>query len=254
MKKFYTLLCFLIGIEASDNRYISCLSEKAASLNAGVIMSLLIKHNQLHQKMIKEIESTATYTGIDHLSPKVLKALAQVPRHLFVRSDDEPFAYLNRPLPIGKGQTISQPFIVALMTELLDVQLNDKVLEIGTGSGYQAAILAQLAKEVYTIEIISSLADTAQKKFNELRYNNVHILKGNGAQGWVEHAPYSKIIITAAAKNVPYKLLEQLSNNGIMVLPLGKDIQYLSVIHKDKIGKVTYKSILPVQFVPFILP
>jgi protein-L-isoaspartate(D-aspartate) O-methyltransferase len=220
-------------------------------------MVLVAHYQEKHQKMLREIkeeiDATAISTGIRHLSPKVLKALSQVPRHLFVLPGDEHSAYLNTPLPIGEGQTISQPFIVALMTELLDVQPKDKILEIGTGSGYQAAILAHLAKEIYTVEVVSSLARSAQIKFDDLQYNNIYVLKGDGAQGWVEHAPYNKIIVTAAAESIPFKLLEQLKNDGTMVIPLGKerDKQFLTVVNKDAKDNITYKSVLAVMFVPF---
>lgn len=187
MNIFFILSLFLLETGAGSACYVNCFSEKMATINAEVIMSLLKKHQEQHQEMIKEIEreieATVSYTGVDHLSPKVLKALEQVPRHLFVSPDAEPLAYLNRALPIGEGQTISQPFIVALMTEILDIQPTDIVLEIGTGSGYQSAILAHLAKEVYSIKVVPSHVQAAQKRLDELGYKNIHVLKGNGAKG-----------------------------------------------------------------------
>lgn len=239
--------------------YVNCLSEKIADTHTGGIeMNLLATHDELRKKMIEEIDAeireTSNFTGISRLSSKVLKALEAVPRHLFVLSTDEKYAYLNRPLSIGEGQTISQPFIVALMTELLDLQATDKVLEIGTGSGYQAAILAHLAKEIYTIEIIPFLAEVAKNRLSKLGYSNVHVLRNeNRRLGWVEHAPYNKIIATAASPDIPTKLLEQLSNNGIMVIPLGEEneSQFLTVVRKDEKGNITQQALLSVRFVPF---
>lgn len=260
MQKFYHSLFYLICANSLVSiAYVHCLSEKIAdSYTGGIEMSLLATHDELHKQMIKEIEAeireTSNLTGINRLSSKVLKALEQVPRHLFVLSTDERYAYLNKPLSIGEGQTISQPFIVALMTELLDLQPNDKVLEIGTGSAYQAAVLAHLAKEIYTIEIIPLLAQVAKNRLSKLGYRNVHVLRdGDGRQGWIEHAPYNKIIVTAASPDIPPKLLEQLSNNGIMVIPLGEEnsSQFLTVVHKDKKGNITQQALLPVRFVPF---
>lgn len=258
MQKLYTLLFYCLRISSLVGAaYVNCLSEKITNVRTeGMLMNLLDRHyNESHEKMMEEIEAeiseTSSYTGISHLSLKVLKAFAQVPRHAFVLPGDQPWAYLNKPLPIGEGQTISQPFIVALMTELLDVQPDDKVLEIGTGSGYQAAILAHLAKEVYSIETVSSLAKAVQEKFSKFGYKNVYLLEGNGAQGWVEHAPYNKVIVTAASEDIPPKLLEQLGNNGIMVIPLGENNQFLTIVRKDKEGNVSRQTILPVHFVPF---
>lgn len=211
----------------------------------------------LQENMINEIESeiieTSNYTGIKKLSPKVLKALTVIPRHLFVPPENEEHAYLNVPLPIGKGQTISQPFIVALMTEILDIQPEDKILEIGTGSGYQAAILTQLANQVYTIEIIPFLAKKAKETLQKLGYKNIHVLEGDGKQGWAEHAPYNKIIVTAAIRKIPKKLLEQLACNGLMIIPLEEEFgeQFLTLISKDTEGKISSVPILSVRFVPF---
>ena len=263
MQKLYIILFCLLKVSSLVSAvYVNCFSEKVTdSYTGGIEMNLLTTHDELHElrkQMIKEIEAdiseTSDFTGINHLSAKVLNALERVPRHLFVLPADEKHAYLNTPLPIGEGQTISQPFIVALMTELLDLKPDDKVLEIGTGSGYQAAILALLAKEVYTIETIHFLAQAAQKRLNKLGYNNVHVLKdGSGRQGWVEHSPYDKIIVTAASPDIPSELLDQLSNNGIMVIPLGEQngSQFLTIVRKDEKGNVTQQAFLPVRFVPF---
>lgn len=211
------------------------------------------KQERLLNEIEAELKATSYMTGISHLSFEVFNAFKKVSRHLFVPYEEESYAYLNRPLSIGEGQTISQPFIVVLMTELLDVQPTDKILEIGTGSGYQAAILSHLASEVYTIEIFPSLARQAHDRFKKLGYKNIHTLIGNGGEGWVEHAPFNKIIVTAAADKIPYTLISQLSRDGIMVIPLGEEgrEQSLTVIHKNSKGQISQKSVLPVQFVPF---
>lgn len=265
MHKIYVILFFLVEIGhhvmCVNSHYVNCFSEKVTDYTGRIEMNLLDAHYKLHEQrkqMIKEIKTeiraTSSFTGINYLSAKVLSALEQVPRHLFVSPDDENYAYINAPLSIGGGQTISQPFIVALMTELLDIQPNDKVLEIGTGSGFQAAILAQLAKDVYTVEVISFLAKTAKEKLRKFGYCNIHILEGNGRKGWLAHAPYNKIIVTAAAESIPLKLLEQLSPKGRMVIPLGesKNEQFLTLVYKDEEGNIVQRTILSVSFVPFV--
>jgi protein-L-isoaspartate(D-aspartate) O-methyltransferase len=204
--------------------------------------------------VITDIKQTNSLTGITKLSPAVKKALRKVPRHEFVDPLYQPFSYVNQPLPIGCDQTISQPFIVALMTEVLAVRPTDRILEIGTGSGYQAAILAQLAAEVFTIEIVPELAEQAQEHFRRLGYHNIHVHIGNGAKGWAAAAPFDKIIVTACAKEVAPALLNQLKLGGRLVVPLGlpKEPQILTCIDKDQTGKITQKSLLLVRFVPFM--
>jgi protein-L-isoaspartate(D-aspartate) O-methyltransferase len=184
----------------------------------------------------------------------VLRAMKQVPRHEFVVPGYESQAYQNRPLPIGHGQTISQPYIVARMTELLRPSSKDRVLEIGTGSGYQAAVLAEIVDEVYTIEIIEELHDTATKRLKRLGYDNVRTRHGDGYKGWKEHAPYDKIILTAAPPEVPQPLLDQLKPGGRMVLPVGPsdDVQKLNVIVKTGDGSIREQTISRVRFVPFL--
>lgn len=215
-------------------------------------------HLTAQQKLLLEIEEevsgTASYTGVYKLSSKVYEALRKVPREDFVSSTNLSAAYLNRALPIGEGQTISQPYIVALMTELLDIQPSDKVLEIGTGSGYQAAILSCLASKVYTVEVIPSLANQAKERLERHGYENISTLVSNGASGWPEYAPYDKIIVTAAAEEIPLLLLEQLAPKGKMVIPLGKQsqTQELTLVEKNLSGEITCKAILPVVFVPFV--
>ncbi|MSO71276.1 MAG: protein-L-isoaspartate(D-aspartate) O-methyltransferase [Alphaproteobacteria bacterium] len=169
-----------------------------------------------------ELRLTADQTGRDRLSPRVRTVFQRVPRREFVPEPSSPFAYDNRPLPIGAGQTISQPFIVALMTELLDLTPESHVLEIGTGSGYQTALLAELAADVFTVERITQLSEQAQETLASLGYRNIHFRIGDGHAGWAEHAPYDAIIVTATAQRVPYALLAQLAVGGRLLLPLGQ--------------------------------
>lgn len=209
------------------------------------------------QHLVELIEAdareTSAYINKEALDPRVMQALATVPRHEFVPVLLRDIAYRNRPLPIGHGQTISQPYIVAIMTDLLNVKSDDKVLEIGTGSGYQAAILAELVDEVYTIEIIKPLANEAKQRLQTLGYKNISVKLGDGYYGWQEHAPFDAIIVTAAASHVPPSLIKQLKIGGRMVIPVGSRFmpQELLLINKDKQGKVTTKQIIPVSFVPF---
>ncbi len=195
---------------------------------------------------------TAAETGRASLDGRVLTAMNKVPRHRFVPADQEPNAYANRPLPIGNGQTISQPFIVALMTDMLGLKATDRVLEIGTGCGYQAAVLAELAREVYTIEIVAPLAREAAARFAELGYRNVNARSGDGYRGWPAHAPFDAIIVTAAAPEVPPALIEQLKPGGKLVIPVGAQWsgQELRIIEKDQHGKTTTRNALAVRFVP----
>ena len=181
---------------------------------------------------------------------RVLEAMATVPRHEFVPKTLGRFAYSDEPLPIGYGQTISQPFIVAFMTEQLDPKPTDRVLEIGTGSGYQAAVLSRLVAEVYTIEIIEPLARRAEADLKRLGYNNVKVLAGDGYQGWPDHAPFDAIIVTCAPDHIPQPLVEQLRNGGRMIIPVGAlEDQQLYLLQKHG-AKVEQQAILPVRFVP----
>jgi protein-L-isoaspartate(D-aspartate) O-methyltransferase len=198
-----------------------------------------------HQMVKEDIQGR----GID--DERVLEAMRKVERHLFVPELYRPMAYADRPLPIGEGQTISQPYIVALMTYHLHLKAGDKVLEIGTGSGYQAAVLAELAKEVYSIEIIEQLARTSYERLRELGYANVWVKNDDGFYGWLEHAPYDAIIVTCATPTIPGRLVEQLADGGRMILPLGDDPfhQSLTVLTKRK-GKIEKQQITNVVFVP----
>ncbi|MGD9000841.1 MAG: protein-L-isoaspartate(D-aspartate) O-methyltransferase [Granulosicoccaceae bacterium] len=198
------------------------------------------------------VRETSIYIDKVALDPRVMSAMGKVPRHEFVPLPLRPIAYENRPLPIGYGQTISQPYIVALMTDLLKPQADDRALEIGTGSGYQAAILAELVKEVYTIEIIDALGEKARSRLQALHYENVGVRTGDGYYGWEEHAPFDVIVVTAAASHIPPPLIQQLKRGGRMVIPIGSQfmVQQLVFVEKDHDGKVTTRQIIPVMFVP----
>ena len=211
---------------------------------------------KMREQMVKDIESetfiTRQYLGKAELDEKVMQAIGKVPRHEFVPEQHQRDSYLNQPLPIGKGQTISQPFIVALMTDLLEVGEGDTVLELGTGSGYQAAVLGELVRQVYTIEIVESLGERAADILSELGYENVHTRIGDGFYGWSEHAPYDGIIVTAAGIGVPPALITQLKTDGKLVIPVGEQhaTQHLMVITKNADGSTSSKNVLPVRFVP----
>jgi len=180
---------------------------------------------------------------------RVLDAMRRVPRHLFIPEPHRAWAYDDRPVPIGRGQTISQPYVVAFMTEALEIAPHHRVLEVGTGSGYQAAILAELAREVYTIEIVPELANRARRTLSALGYRNVHVRVGNGYLGWPEQAPYDRIVVTAAPQKVPPALLGQLRIGGLMAIPVGSGIQQLRVLRRTATGTETLHE-LPVRFVP----
>ena len=206
------------------------------------------------EAMLETIEAHAAAAralGTAMIEPRVLEALRRVRRHLFVPPEQQPYAYEDRPLSIGHGQTISQPFIVALMTDLLDVHMDDKVLEVGTGSGYQAAVLAELASQVYTIEIIPDLAQSAGERLARL-YRNVEARAGDGYYGWPEAAPFDSIVVTAAASHIPPPLVQQLKPGGRMAIPVGSrfSVQQLVLVEKDEAGRVTTRQLLPVAFVP----
>ncbi len=209
------------------------------------------------QKMVAEIEDdvqiTAKYIDRKSFDKLVLQAMNTVPRHEFVPANMRSVAYENRPLPIGFGQTISQPYIVALMTDLLQPQPDQRVLEIGTGSGYQAAILSQLVAQVYSIEIIEELGKSSTQLLTRLGYDNVETQVADGYDGWPQHAPFDSIIVTAAISHIPPPLIKQLKKGGRMVIPVGTrfQTQYLTLVEKDKHGKVTTRQLLPVIFVPF---
>lgn len=206
--------------------------------------------------MVAQIQANAVAVGRigdkTGLSAQVLNVMRQVPRHLFVSAELQANAYEDRPLPIGYGQTISQPYIVALMTDLLEVKPDSVVLEIGTGSGYQAAILSRLARRVYTIEIVPELAEAAGKRLESLGFQNVAVRQGDGYYGWPDQGPFDCIVVTAAAGHIPPPLIQRLKPNGRMIIPVGAPffVQQLMLVNKDADGTVTTRHLLPVRFVP----
>lgn len=231
---------FLFGIFLS-----ACRPSNDSSIpqqNAKAVQDLYV------QKRYQMVEQQIQWRGIK--DTLVLNAMNKVPRHLFVPDYTKEQAYVDSPLPIGEGQTISQPYIVAFMTEALELRGGEKVLEIGTGSGYQAAVLAEIAKEVYTIEIISSLGRRAEETLKKLGYTNIHVRIGDGYQGIPEQAPYDAIIVTAAPGHIPQPLVDQLKQGGIMIIPVGDLYQELILITKKPDGTIRKQSVLPVRFVP----
>jgi protein-L-isoaspartate(D-aspartate) O-methyltransferase len=213
---------------------------------------------KLRERMVSEVQAmyaeTRAETGLAAMSPAVRAALGKVERHRLVPPAQAGSAYRNHPLPIGSGQTISQPYIVALSTDLLQPKPGDIVLDVGTGSGYQAAVLAEVVKQVYSIELIESLGRTAAARLAELGYRNVEVRVGDGYQGWPEKAPFDAILVTAAAPQVPPALVAQLKTGGRMVIPVGgsDDIQYLKVLTKRADGGYDERRVLPVRFVPLV--
>jgi protein-L-isoaspartate(D-aspartate) O-methyltransferase len=203
-----------------------------------------------------DVRRTSRQLDKELLDERVLDAMREVPRHLFVPKGSQGDAYKNRPLAIGHGQTISQPYIVAIMTDLLKPEKSHRVLEVGTGSGYQAAVMAALTGEVFTMEIIEPLAVQARQQLQQLGYHNVQVRIGDGYYGWEERAPFDAIIVTAAANHVPPPLVKQLKPGGRMIIPVGSAfmVQQLVLIEKNPAGEVTLKQILPVRFVPLTGP
>lgn len=207
----------------------------------------------MQQQMVEIIGAHASqardHLGKESLAPRILEAMASVPRHEFVPAELVAYAYLDQPLPIGYSKTTSQPFIVALMTDLLAVQPHHRVLEIGTGLGYHTAILAELAGEVYTVELIEELAQKAHKRFESLGLGNVQARIGNGENGWPEHAPFDRILVCAASELIPAMLLKQLKAGGKMVVPTGMpDSQTLMLVEKNEAGRISTREVLPVRF------
>jgi len=213
-------------------------------------------YKNARQAMVRIIEQdvreTSLYLDKEALDPRVMAAMGKVPRHLFVPHSRRHNAYENRPLPIGHGQTISQPYIVAIMTDLLKPARHHKILEVGTGSGYQAAILAELVDSVYSIEIIKPLGEGATERLTRLGYKNVDVRIGDGYYGWEEHAPFDAIVVTAAASHIPPPLIAQLKPGGHMMIPVGGRflVQELLLVEKSDSGKISTRQILPVAFVP----
>ena len=213
---------------------------------------------RLRQRMIADIESEVAYTrrmiGRDHLDPRVMEAIRQVPREQFVPPNLRHAAFDNGPLPVGYGQTISQPYIVALMTDLLELEADDTVLEIGTGSGYQSAILSTLCKKVYSMDVVPELSEATRLRLEDMGYDNIELKVGNGYLGWPEHAPYDGIIVTAAADQIPEALIEQLKAGGKLVIPVGQPYSYqeLLLVAKDDEGEIHQRKIIGVAFVPMV--
>jgi len=203
-----------------------------------------VSYTRLRNKMVEEQIIARGITD-----EKVLRAMRKIPRHYFIPENNRRYAYEDEPVPIGYGQTISQPYIVALMTECLKLKGVEKVLEIGTGSGYQAAILAEIAKEVYTVEILEPLGLSAKKRLNEMGYKNIEVKIGDGYRGWKEHSPFDCIIVTAAPAKIPQTLIDQLKVGGRMIIPVGRWFQDLVLIEKLNKG-IRKKTIAPVRFVP----
>lgn len=212
----------------------------------------VVKRQEMIRKIEADVKMTSERIGKKALSPQVMNAMEKVPRQEFVPDHLKKHAYENRPLPIGYGQTISQPYIVALMTDLANVDSGDEVLEVGTGSGYQAAILAACGVKVYTVEIIEELAKSAELRLQRLGYRNVKVRSGDGYYGWEEHAPFDAIMVTAAASNIPPPLVEQLKTGGRMIIPVGGPFmtQHLMLVEKREDSKIITRQVLPVLFVP----
>ena len=223
---------------------LACVNAEGQSIEDDTLFYQLLRQAMIENQIIDR--------GVS--DERVIKAMNDVPRHLFVKESLRDLAYADGPLPIGHNQTISQPYIVAYMTEILQPDTHHIVLEVGTGSGYQAAILSKLVNHVYSIEIIPELGKEAANRLDKLGYDNVTVKIGDGYNGWEEHSPFDRIIVTAAPEQIPKKLVDQLKSGGLMVLPVGKTSfgQDMRVVKKDKTGQVTTQETIPVRFVPMI--
>jgi len=223
---------------------LACVNAEDQSVEDDTLFYQLLRQAMIENQIIER--------GVS--DERVIKAMNDVPRHLFVKESLRDLAYADGPLPIGHNQTISQPYIVAYMTEILQPDTHHIVLEVGTGSGYQAAILSKLVNHVYSIEIIPELGKEAANRLDKLGYDNVTVKIGDGYNGWEEHSPFDRIIVTAAPEQIPKKLVDQLKSGGLMVLPVGKTSfgQDMRVVKKDKTGQVTTQETIPVRFVPMI--
>ena len=212
------------------------------------------QHDLMRQQMIAEVVADAVFLtaqlGKSSFSARVIDAMGRIPRHEFVPLELQPYAYVNSPLPVGYGKTISQPFIIALMTDLLEPQPGDVVLEVGAGVGYQAAFLSELVKQVYSIELIEELALETRRRLARLGYSNIEVGVGNGYYGWSEHAPFDKIIVTCSPEKVPPSLVEQLREGGRMIIPVGPPLSQSLYLLEKKGRNVERRAVLPVRFVP----
>jgi protein-L-isoaspartate(D-aspartate) O-methyltransferase len=243
MKKFLSLIIIFIVIQLGSTNLAQSQQSQLQSSNMSKQWS--DKANSMVKYQIEKRGITNT---------DILQVMRNTPRHLFVPPALSTMAYDDYPLPIGEEQTISQPYIVALMTDLLDLKGNEKILEIGTGSGYQAAVISQLVDSVYTIEIVESLANTAKKRLDNLNYKNVVVKHGDGYKGWPSLAPFDAIIVTAAPEKVPQTLIDQLKIGGCIVIPVGDKLQELLLITKSSSDKIKRKTVIPVRFVPMVHP
>ena len=224
-------------------------------LSSGLVMAddYALQRQEMLNKIEDGLRTTSSYIDKKSFNMQVMQAMNDVPRHQFVSEEMRGQAYDNQPLPIGYGQTISQPYIVALMTDLLQPQPEQRVLEIGTGSGYQAAVLSQLVTQVYSIEIIEELGKSTAQLLDRLGYKNIETRIADGYDGWPDQAPFDSIIVTAAISHIPPPLVQQLKKGGRMIIPVGTrfQTQYLTLVEKDMQGDVTTRQVLPVYFVPF---
>jgi protein-L-isoaspartate(D-aspartate) O-methyltransferase len=220
--------------------------------STGALEDYASARRQMIELIEQDVRETSIYLDKSHLDPRVIEVIAEVPRHQFVPAELSGRAYENRPLPIGHGQTISQPYIVAIMTDLIAPRSEHKALEIGTGSGYQAAVLARLVEKVHTMEIIEPLGKQATARLKQLGYDNIEVTIADGYHGWKAHAPFDIIIVTAAASHIPPPLIEQLRPGGKMIIPVGSRFmtQQLLLVDKDDEKAITVRQILPVRFVP----
>jgi protein-L-isoaspartate(D-aspartate) O-methyltransferase len=214
----------------------------------------ILAQRRLLDEIAREALETEFWTGRQRFSEAVMAAMAEVPRHEFIPPEELPFAYINRPLPIGHGQTISQPYMVACMTDLLDLDGSSRVLEIGTGCGYQAAVLARVAGKVFSVEIVAELAQSARERLARLGFDNVSVRHGDGYLGWPEKAPFDAIIVTAAPESLPAALADQLMPGGRMAIPIGRvhETQTLHLYTKREDGRLEERRTLPVAFVPMV--
>ena len=215
---------------------------------------LIVERRKMVEQIGLYVSYASDHTGITSLDDRVIEVLGAVPRHEFVPSELRQFAYIDQPLPIGYGKTISQPFIVALMTDLLQIQPSDRILEVGTGLGYHTAILANLAEAVYSVEIIEELARDASSRLQNQGYRNIEMQVRDGSFGWPDHAPFDKVLVTAAPELIPSSLLNQLKASGKMVVPAGlEDAQQLILVEKDESGTCHTRDILAVRFAPLVI-
>jgi protein-L-isoaspartate(D-aspartate) O-methyltransferase len=252
----FVVCCVLLALLAAGRAWWSTnaelpfwvLADEPASENISSPVADLDEDPEYSKSRARMIERDLR--GRDITDEQVLEVMGRIPRQLFVPRERQNQAYADHPLPIGRGQTISQPYIVALMTQLAKPTASSRALDIGTGSGYQAAVLAELCKQVYSIEIVESLAEQATDRLKRLGYENITVRHGDGYQGWKEHAPFDVIIVAAAPNHVPQPLIDQLAPGGRLVIPVGDWYQQLVLIEKQKDGKVRRKAVIPVMFVP----